>query len=213
MRILLISPNTEMLPDPVFPLGLAFLSGAMKRSPHQHHILDLCFAEDYGEALDHAVAEFQPQTIGLSLRNVDNVAYPNTESYLPFYQKVISHLRQITSVPIILGGSGFSLMPEAILKYLQGDYGIVGEGEVALVRLLDHLERGHSPDPLPPILSAHSFQETQPRQPEQVPVHELPLPCREKFANAEYLRFGGMGNVQTKERLHVLLCLLYISVD
>ena len=24
MRILLISPNTEMLPDPVFPLGLAF---------------------------------------------------------------------------------------------------------------------------------------------------------------------------------------------
>ncbi len=198
MRILLISPNTEMLPDPVFPLGLAFLSGAIKRSPHQHHILDLCFVKDYGEALDHAVAEFQPQAIGLSLRNVDNVAYPGTESYLPFYQKVVSHLRQITSAPIILGGSGFSLMPEAILKYLQGDYGIVGEGEVALVRLLDHLERGHSPDPLPPILSAHSLQETQMRQPEQVPVQELPLPCREKFANTEYLRFGGMGNVQTK---------------
>lgn len=51
MRILLISPNTEMLPDPVFPLGLAFLSGALEHSSHQHEILDLCFTEDYGE--DH----------------------------------------------------------------------------------------------------------------------------------------------------------------
>ena len=198
MRILLISPNTEMLPDPVFPLGLAFLSGAIKRSHHQHHILDLCFEENYGKALDEAVAKFQPQAIGLSLRNVDNVAYPNTVSYLPFYQKVISHLRQITSAPIILGGSGFSLMPRTILAYLQGDYGIMGEGELALVGFLDYLERGLSLNPLPPILSAYALQEIGSRQPEQVPVGEFPLPCRGKFANAKYLRFGGMGNVQTK---------------
>jgi hypothetical protein len=75
MRILLISPNTEMLPDPVFPLGLAFLSGALEQSSHQHEILDLCFTEDYGEALDQSVADFAPEIIGLSLRNVDNVAY------------------------------------------------------------------------------------------------------------------------------------------
>ena len=63
MRVLLISPNTEMLPDPVFPLGLAFLSGALKRSSHEHQVLDLCFVDDYGKALEQAVADFIPDTL------------------------------------------------------------------------------------------------------------------------------------------------------
>ncbi len=198
MRVLLISPNTEMLPDPVFPLGLAFLSGALDRSFHQHRILDLCFADDYGKALEQGVAEFQPEAIGLSLRNVDNVAYPQTCSYLPFYQRVVARLRSLSTAPIILGGSGFSLMPQAILHHLGADYGVIGEGEVTLLRLLDLLERGDSPDLLPGVVSA--------RQPLQAPVHprpgvdlhQLALPSRQRLASGAYFRLGGMGNVQTK---------------
>ncbi len=37
VRVLLISPNTEMLPDPVFPLGLAYVSAALEANQHQHH--------------------------------------------------------------------------------------------------------------------------------------------------------------------------------
>ncbi len=199
MRILLVSPNTEMLPDPVFPIGLAFLSGALEKSSHQHRILDLCFAEDYGKALDQAVADFRPEVIGLSLRNVDNVAYPNTHSYLPLYRKIISHLRHITSAPIVLGGSGFSLMPGLILTNLQADYGIVGEGELALIRFLDHLEGGKSPDLLPGVVSStHSRKTSRMVEPERFPFQDPLMPSREKLANEEYLRFGGMGNIQTK---------------
>ena len=187
-----------MLPDPVFPLGLAFLSGALEQSSHQHEILDLCFTEDYGEALDQSVAEFAPEIIGLSLRNVDNVAYPNTHSYLPFYRKVISHLRQITSVPIVLGGSGFSLMPWLMLENLQADYGIVGEAEITLVQFLDHLERGQVPDQLAGVVSASSSRVSQLIAPERFPSEDFLVPWRDKLANEAYLRFGGMGNVQTK---------------
>jgi radical SAM superfamily enzyme YgiQ (UPF0313 family) len=198
MRILLISPNTEMLPDPVFPLGLAFLSGALEQSSHQHEILDLCFTKDYGEALDQSVADLAPEIIGLSLRNVDNVAYPNTHSYLPFYRQVVSHLRKITSVPIVLGGSGFSLMPDLMLENLQADCGIVGEAEVTLIRFLDHLERGRVADQLAGVISASSGRVSHLIPPERFPSEDFLMPWRDKLANEEYLRFGGMGNVQTK---------------
>ena len=198
MRVLLISPNTEMLPDPVFPLGLAFLSSALEQTSHEHRLLDLCFVEDYGEALELAVADFGPEVIGLSLRNVDNVAYPNSHSYLPFYRKVVSHLRKLTSTPIVLGGSGFSLMPYHILKDLGADYGIVGEGEITFIRFLDLLEKGQSADKVPGVISSRSRSPLQVISPQRFSFEDTLMPRREKLANQEYLRFGGMGNVQTK---------------
>ena len=198
MRVLLISPNTEMLPDPVFPLGLAFLSGALEQSSHEHEILDLCFVDDYGEALERAVTDFNPEVIGLSLRNVDNVAYPNTHSYLPFYRKVVSHLRKLGSAPIVLGGSGFSLMPRQILNDLQADYGIVGEGEISFVRFLDRLGRGQSTDQLPGIITLQDSEFSKEITPQRFSIQEITRPLREKLDNEAYLRFGGMGNVQTK---------------
>jgi radical SAM superfamily enzyme YgiQ (UPF0313 family) len=187
-----------MLPDPVFPLGLAFLSGALERTSHDHQVLDLCFVEDYGEALERAVTDFRPDVIGLSLRNVDNVAYPNSHSYLPFYRKVVSHLRKITSAPIVLGGSGFSLMPGQILNDLKADYGIVGEGEVPLVRFLDQLDSGQSPDQVVGVITAHSSKPLKAIPPQRFSFQDIIMPRREKLANEAYLRFGGMGNVQTK---------------
>jgi radical SAM superfamily enzyme YgiQ (UPF0313 family) len=199
MRILLISPNREMLPDPVFPLGLAYLSAALSDSTHEHQVLDLCFLDDFEVAIGQYVSEFRPEAIGLSLRNVDNVAYPNVCSYLPFYQKVISHLRKITEAPIILGGSGFSLMPGAILSYLEADYGVWGEGEVTLIRLLDRLESGSPIANLPGVFSIYRLQDHKlPLSPQYVSMQDLPVPRREGFANDKYLRFGGMGNIQTK---------------
>ena len=198
MRILLVSPNTEMLPDPVFPLGLAFLGGALELSSHEYQVLDLCFVEDYGEALERAVTNFSPEVIGLSLRNVDNVAYPNTHSYLPFYRKVVSHLRKLTTAPIVLGGSGFSLMPGQILKALEADYGIVGEGEISLILFLDQLERGQSIDGVPGLITADFNKSPQTIPPQRFSLQDIIMPSREKLANEAYLRFGGMGNVQTK---------------
>ena len=198
MRVLLISPNTEMLPDPVFPLGLAFLSGALNRSSHDHQLLDLCFVDDYGKALEQTVAEFRPEVIGLSLRNVDNVAYPNTHSYLPFYRKVVSHLRKLTSATIVLGGSGFSLMPRPILNDLEADYGIAGEGEILFVRFLDRLERGQSLVQLPGVITRHDNKALEAMPPQRFSIQKMIMPRRERLDNEAYLRFGGMGNVQTK---------------
>lgn len=198
MRILLISPNMEMLPDPVFPLGLAYVSAALQESRHEHRVLDLCFANDYAQALERAVVEFDPQAIGISLRNVDNVAYPNTQSYLPFYRQVVTHLRRFTAASIVLGGAGFSLMPGALLTFLQADNGVCGEGEEALPRLLDRLEQGLSPEGVPGVICPGSAAAPPTPLPSPLSMHGMLTPCRDRFANEQYLRFGGMGNIQTK---------------
>jgi radical SAM superfamily enzyme YgiQ (UPF0313 family) len=152
MRLLLISPNIEMLPDPVAPLGLAFLSSALQSRGHETRCLDLCFEEDPEGALAKALAGFSPDAIGLSLRNIDNVAYPESISYLPFYRKVIERCRQGSPAPVILGGSGFTLMPRAILNFLGADGGIIGEGEEALAGILAEVADS-SPSPLKEFLA------------------------------------------------------------
>jgi radical SAM superfamily enzyme YgiQ (UPF0313 family) len=199
MRILLISPNTEMLPDPVFPLGLAFLSGALRGTRHEHRLLDLCFEGDFAAALGKAVNEFRPDAVGLSIRNVDNVAYPNFRSYLPFFKQVVSTLRRLTGAPIILGGSGYSVMPHAILDHLQADYGIQGEGERSLPLLLDRMEDDLPIFNIPGLLTlAQTLPAAPPPCPSSLPAHEMPKPVREQLDSGKYLELGGMGNIQTK---------------
>ena len=94
MRTLLVSPNIESLPDPVFPLGLACIAANLRENGIEHRVLDLGFVQDYETALESALSSFQPDVIGLSLRNIDNVSYPNYISYLPFYRQVIDTIRR-----------------------------------------------------------------------------------------------------------------------
>ena len=140
MKVLLVSPNVESLPDPVFPIGLAYIAAVLKENGIQNQVLDLCFVQGYEAAIESAINPFQPDIIGLSLRNLDNVSYPNYISYLPFYRQVVQTIRRLSKGLIVLGGSGFALMPGSILEYLSADFGIVGEGELSFVRLINHIE-------------------------------------------------------------------------
>ncbi|HSR13004.1 MAG TPA: cobalamin-dependent protein, partial [Thermodesulfobacteriota bacterium] len=136
MRVLLISANTEMLPDPVAPLGPACVASALRKAGHDTRFLDLCFIENMEAAVRETVSDFRPDCIGVSLRNLDNVAFPDSVSYLPFYKKIAETCRRVSAAPVFLGGAGFTLMPGPILEYLGADGGIAGEGEESFPALL-----------------------------------------------------------------------------
>ena len=74
MRVLLISANTEKLPDPVFPIGAAYIAAVAAEHGHEVETLDLCFLDAPRAALDATLRGFQPQAIGVSLRNLDSSA-------------------------------------------------------------------------------------------------------------------------------------------
>ena len=192
MKVLLVSPNIEILPDPVFPLGLAYIASALRQHGISYKILDLCFIDDYEKALNAAIDSFEPELVGLSLRNVDNVSYPLYTSYLAFYKQVIHVIRQRSQCPIVVGGSALSLMPESISAYLGADYGITGEGEIAMIELIRRLAgravTGAAREPQ--IIHGNAASVAN--------LDRLASPDRSGFDNDTYLRRGGMGNIQTK---------------
>ena len=192
MKVLLISPNIEALPDPVFPIGLAYIAAALDKTGIPYQVLDLFFEQDPDSSIDLAINSFNPDIVALSLRNCDNVSYPNYISYIPFCQHVVKTIRKSSSAFIVLGGSGFALLPEPILKFLGADFGIVGEGEKAFIELIDQIEKNKSP--------AHEFKTGIVADYDEV-IQDLdssPVPDRSKFDNGAYLTQGGMGNIQTK---------------
>ena len=202
MRVLLVSANREHLPDPIFPLGLAYIAAAVTQAGHGIEVADLCFGRRALHDLRSRVMRFMPQVIGLSLRNVDNAAYPLTVDYLSLHREVIDTLRASSDAPIVLGGSGFSIMPQAYMRELGGDWGIAGEGERAFVALLQALEQGLSPASIPGVIASDASTGSstsisiQPLRPQN--WYQNLRPLRSQFDYARYIRRGGTGNIQTK---------------
>jgi len=191
MDILLISANREMNPYPVFPLGLAFLAGPLAAAGHRLQVLDLCFADDPQAEIRTALSGFVPEAIILSIRNIDNVSYPGFRSYLAGVKEIVEQCRG--KAPVILGGSGFSLMPAQLLAYLGGDYGVVGEGEEVVVRLIAALAKGECPTSLPGVLVKGNCNFVAAEA-----IESIGRPERSLFQVERYFREGGMANLQTK---------------
>ena len=78
MRVLLISANTERINLPTFPLGLACVAQATLDRGHEVEWLDLMAEARPEEAVTQILERFQPQAIGISVRNIDdqNMANP-----------------------------------------------------------------------------------------------------------------------------------------
>ena len=191
MNLLLISANRERDPYPVFPIGLACLAGPLAAAGHVLTLLDLCFEPDPPLAISSALTEYKPDAVIISLRNLDNVTWPDSRSYLDGVRDIVALCR--TRAVTIIGGSGFSLMPVEILAAVGADYGLAGEGEQQLPRLLDCLEAGGDPSALPGVVVPGNVVFIPP-----LPVEILGTPDRTLFNVALYHREGGMANVQTK---------------
>jgi hypothetical protein len=105
------------------------------RAGHTVKVVDMMFAKDCLGELDRAIREFRPEAIGFSIRNLDNHEMLNPECPLPVIKQYVAAAK-INGIPTILGGMAFSTTPKAMLKYLDADYGILGQGEDSLPSLL-----------------------------------------------------------------------------
>jgi radical SAM superfamily enzyme YgiQ (UPF0313 family) len=191
VKLLLISANRERDPYPVFPIGLACLAGPLAAAGHHLTVLDLCFEPDPAHAISAALDKDQPDAVVVSLRNLDNVTWPGSRSYLDGVRDIVAlcHARAVT----IIGGSGFSLMPVEILAAVGAHYGVAAEGEEILPRLLACLGAGGDPSLLPGVVLPGRSAFLPPR-----PLGSVGTPDRTLFDVARYCREGGMANLQTK---------------
>lgn len=191
MKLLLVSANRERSPYPVFPIGLAYLAGPLAAAGHDLRVIDLCFTSDPVAEVSATLYNFSPDAIIISIRNLDNVTWPGSRFYLAGVRDIVAICRGAGTV--ILGGSGFSLMPCEVLHFVGGDYGVVGEGEEVLVQLLQLLERGREVTDLPGVIQRGESSFLPPRH-----LERISGPERSLFDVQRYRREGGMANVQTK---------------
>jgi radical SAM superfamily enzyme YgiQ (UPF0313 family) len=203
VRVLLVSANQERSPDPVAPLGVCYVATATAAAGHDVEVLDLCFSADVEADVAAAVAATRPDAIGLSLRNVDNCAYPDTVSYLPHYRRVVAACRAATDAPVVLGGSAFTTMPAFYLPALGVRLGVVGEGEVAFVELLARLAAGADPADVGGVASlAGEGAAVRVTPPRWLPSLDRLRADRRWIDGRRYFERGGMANLQTKRGCH-----------
>jgi len=143
-RVLLVNLNKYTQPYPVYPLGLAYINGALRATGCETLLWDTHV--NRGE-ITGCAKNFRPDFIGLSLRNIDNAQSHNPLSFVRELADCCSSLRVVTRAPIIVGGSGFSIFPRELLELTGADYGIQGEGEAPFIALLAALRenRGGAP--------------------------------------------------------------------
>lgn len=191
MKILLISANQLKAPYPVYPLGLDHVAGALN-DDHQVKIIDLnCFnMKAQGKAL---LSDFDPDLVGISLRNIDNTDSTDPRGFIAEYRDLMDLLRTHTTAKIVLGGSGFTIFPEKVLKALGADFGIVGEGE-RLRLFVDALANRMDPS----LIDGVVVPEKKCTVPEPLKTAGM-NPSNQKPRHLDYyLKNGGMLNLQTK---------------
>ncbi len=142
IKVLFISANTERINITPLPLGLSSVFLATQDAGHKVKLVDLMAENDYRSSISEAVSSFAPEIIGISVRNIDDQNMEKPRFLLDQVKKVVACCRNISKVPIVLGGAGFSIFPAAALSYLEADMGIQGEGELSFPLLLNRLERG-----------------------------------------------------------------------
>ncbi len=142
MKVLLVSLAMPELLMPTLPLGVVSVATAARQAGHEVKLLDLASGSDYAGHLQHEIAAFQPEAIGISVRNIDDQSMAGTRFLVEPLQKLVSVCRGLSRAPIILGGAGYSMYPEVLLAELDADMGIRGDGEAALPAVLDHIGMG-----------------------------------------------------------------------
>lgn len=164
MKVLLIDPPFKSFAgifSLYFPLGLAYVAGAVKKAGYECKILDMDAAEtkegsldfskeyksysNYIKALNDAdhptwkllkklVAEQNPDIIGITALTTKFGSVIQTAKFCR---------EALPNVPIIIGGPHASAMPELTAKIPEADYIIRGEGDESFPELLNAL-RDHT---------------------------------------------------------------------
>lgn len=194
-KILLISSNECDEPYVVFPLGMAYIAAALRQAGHQTRLMDFHMGRP---EVAGTLAEFRPDIVGISLRNIDDVLIKKRQTFFNGLKGLCAEIRQRSTCPIILGGSGFSIFPEELLASSGADFGIQGEGEVSVVSLVSALEQKRDPSNIPGLVFRDADRIIMNSRHDSGCLGSLAMPERPEHLVDFYLRKSTMLNIQTQ---------------
>jgi radical SAM superfamily enzyme YgiQ (UPF0313 family) len=190
MRVLLVPPKGNY-PDPrpcldVIGQGAAYIAAALKAGGHEVRGVNTAYRWCDGpaetaldDALARAIADFQPQLIGVG----------GLSAEYRFVRDAIAACRRAApDVPIVCGGGIMTYDPEFVFEALRPDFGLVGEAEQTVVALADALAAGWGIEAVGNLIRrAGGRTVANPVDHTGADLDELPLPDYEPFDVDAYL--------------------------
>ena len=166
----------------LLPLGLAYISAVLKKAGKDVTCLNINHRDGYvRDIIRDELASAKYDIIflgGLSL-------------FYPHIRDIISYIREFSDTMIVVGGGIMTAQPEIMFNLLQPDFGIVGEGEMTALELVDYLEnKGGNIEFINGLVYNDGFSKSviinKPR--EQIKdLDALPYPDYASFGYEEYL--------------------------
>lgn len=195
-KILFISANKFKTPYPVYPIGISYLETYFNLNIPEYNTLNFDFIDSSIEEYEQYLRTNKPSFICISLRNIDDVNSTSKESFLEWYKIIIESTRKSSDSLIIIGGSGFSVFPVKMFEYLNPDFGIYGEGEESLSRLIKSIIKNNIDYSIEGLVYKSTDNQIIFNKKTQY-VKNLDL-CFDSQMLDYYWKSSGMLNVQTK---------------
>ncbi|MBN2372631.1 radical SAM protein [bacterium] len=190
--------NTNRIKPPIAPIGLEYVAEALAAAGNPADILDLCWLNDYTPAIAGFFRDRNFGVVGVTLRNTDDCAFTSRQSFMNEFAGIINTIRIHTDAMIVVGGVGFSVMPEDVLGFCKADAGIWGDGEFVLSDLVGRIKCKKEWSDLPGILHREKGIGWLKNPPLFKDLSCLPLMKRGLIDNRRYFDEGGQAGIETK---------------
>jgi hypothetical protein len=153
--LLLNASNMESFP--VYPYAFIQVPAVARRAGVEVVCKDLLGSpqSDWPETVQRLIEAHAPEMILITLRNVDSHVIEDyarrehqegaSRAYFPVERtkSLIEIIRKVSALKVVVGGFGFSIIPELLMQTLRPDYGVFGGGE-AFFAHFDDLKQGVS---------------------------------------------------------------------
>ena len=195
MRVALV--NTNRIKPPISPLGLEYVAETLFAAGHEVSILDLCWDEQPEKVIPGFFSTQEYGLVGISIRNTDDCSFATRESFLPGCARIVETIREHSGAPVVAGGVGFSVMPEAAMAITGVDIGVVGDGEFTMARIANRIEGRKNWEDLPNLV-IHRNGVFRRNPGSTIPLYRLPPMSRKLIDNRRYYLEGGQAGIETK---------------
>jgi radical SAM superfamily enzyme YgiQ (UPF0313 family) len=192
--IVLVNPNP--MKPPVTPVSLDYLGSACNAAGIDVKLADYSAEPDFDRRLSDVLSEI-PILVGVTVRNIDDSYFASRDFSLKRILPTLDKIKKLTDAPICLGGVGFSIFPKEVMEFCDVPYGIYGDGEESLVKLVRALEGKYNISEVPNLIWKENgiYQKNASKK---IEISNMDLSSRSLINNRYYLENGGQVGFETK---------------
>jgi radical SAM superfamily enzyme YgiQ (UPF0313 family) len=178
------------------PIGLDYVAASLEKAGIAFELVDLGLADQPEKVIKDYFSTRQPDLVGLSFRNADDCFWPSADWFVPGLKNTVDTIRTMANAPIVIGGVGFSIFAKSIVEYTGADFGISGDGEVAITELYRQLKVAKRYEGVPGLVwrENNRINSNPPSWPDSISLGT----SRKFIDNRRYFKRGGQCGLETK---------------